>query len=171
VFHVVGYCPSFYRPRRRQFTSVPHCFIYVWRYDLQRRGVDGRPGESRFRRDVMVCPVSVQERLRGWRRRSCPFGGCPRADSRVSVTRGRTRHNSGRGDVPSPRASTVLGMAMQWLGWPNKADGDGGDAPDITAWPRASVEQASVPLRGFRCPLSRVRRSGRTGVGGTVPRS
>jgi hypothetical protein len=27
-------CPSFYRPRRRQFTGVPHCFIYVWRHDV-----------------------------------------------------------------------------------------------------------------------------------------
>jgi hypothetical protein len=25
----LGYCPSFYRPRRRQFTSVPHYSIYV----------------------------------------------------------------------------------------------------------------------------------------------
>jgi hypothetical protein len=25
-------CPSFYRPRRRQFTGAPHYFIYVWRY-------------------------------------------------------------------------------------------------------------------------------------------
>jgi hypothetical protein len=24
-----GDCPSFYRLRRRQFTGVPHCFIYV----------------------------------------------------------------------------------------------------------------------------------------------
>jgi hypothetical protein len=25
----LGDCPSFYRPRRQQFTSVPHYFIYV----------------------------------------------------------------------------------------------------------------------------------------------
>jgi hypothetical protein len=25
----LGDCPSFYRPRRRQFTSVSHCFVYV----------------------------------------------------------------------------------------------------------------------------------------------
>jgi hypothetical protein len=150
---------------------VPYCFIYVWRYGVQHRGVDGRPGESRFWRDVMVYPVSVQERLRGWRRRGCPFGGRPRADSRVSLTGGRTRHSSGRGNVPSPRASTASRMTMQWLGWLHRADGDGGDAPDVTAWPRASTEHASVPLRGFRRPLLRVRRSGRTRVGGTVPRS
>jgi hypothetical protein len=80
-------------------------------------------------------------------------------------------HSSGCGDVLSPRVSTAPGMALQWLGWPHRADGDGGVAPDVTAWPRAGAEQASVPLRGFRRPLSRVWRSGRTGVGGTVPRS
>jgi hypothetical protein len=51
--------PSFYRPRRRQFTRIPHYFIYVWRYGVQCRGVDGRPGESCFQRDVMACSVSV----------------------------------------------------------------------------------------------------------------
>jgi hypothetical protein len=166
-----GDCPSFYRTRRRQFTSVPHCFIYVWRYGVQCRGVDDRPGESRFWWDVMACPVSVQERLRGWRCRGCPFSGRPRADSRVPLTRGCTGHNSGCGDFLSPRVSTASGMALQWLGWPHRADGDGGDAADVTAWPRASAEQASIHLRGFHRPLSRVRHSGRTGVGGTVPRS
>jgi hypothetical protein len=40
--------PSFYRPRRRQFTGVPHCFIYVWRHSVQCCGVDSCPGESCF---------------------------------------------------------------------------------------------------------------------------
>jgi hypothetical protein len=31
-----------------QFTIMPHSFSYVWRYGAQRRGVDGRPGESCF---------------------------------------------------------------------------------------------------------------------------
>jgi hypothetical protein len=44
-----GDCPSFYRPRRRQFTGVPHCSSYVWRYGAQYNRVDGRPGESGFR--------------------------------------------------------------------------------------------------------------------------
>jgi hypothetical protein len=56
------------------------------------------------------------------------------------------RHNSWRGGVPSPHDPTALGMAMQCPGWSHRADGDGGDAPDVTAWPRASVEEASVPL-------------------------
>jgi hypothetical protein len=165
-----GACPSFYRPRRGQFTGVPHCFVYVWRHGVQCRGVDGRPGESCFWRDIMAWPVSVEERLRGWRCRRCSFGGRPHANSRVPLTRGRTGHSSGRGDVLLPRVSTASGMALQWLGWQHRADGDGGDAPDVTAWPRASTEQVSVPLRGFGRPISRVRRVSRTRVGGTVSR-
>jgi hypothetical protein len=150
---------------------MPHCFIYVWRYGVQCRGVDGRLGESCFWRDIMACPVSVQERLRGWRCRSLPFGVRPRADSRVSLTRARTGHNSGCSDVLSPRVPTASGMALQWLGWPHRADGDGGGVPDVTAWPCASAEQAFVPLQGFRRLLSRVQRPGRMEVGGTVLRS
>jgi hypothetical protein len=50
--------------------------------------IDGRPGESRFWRDVMACSISVQERLRGWRCRGRLFSVRPRADSRVLLTRG-----------------------------------------------------------------------------------
>jgi hypothetical protein len=112
-----GDCPSFYRPRRGQFTGVPHCFIYMWGHGIQCRGVEGRPGESCFWRDVMACPVSVQEQLRGWRCRGRSFGGRPHANSRVPLTGGRTRHNSECGDVPSPRTSTASGVAMQCPGW------------------------------------------------------
>jgi hypothetical protein len=89
-----------------------HCSIYVWWHGVQCSGVDGRPGESCFRRDVMARPVSVQERLRGWWRRGRPFGGRPRAGSRVPLTGGCTGHNSGRGDVLLPRASTTSGMEL-----------------------------------------------------------
>jgi hypothetical protein len=150
---------------------VPHCSSYVWWYGAQCRGVDGLPSESCFWRDVMARPVSIQERLRGWRCRGRPFGVRPRADSRVPLTRGRTGHSSGHGDVLSPRVPTASGMALQWLGWPHRADGDGGGVPDVTAWPRASAEQASVPLRGFRRLLSRARCPDHTGMGGIVPRS
>jgi hypothetical protein len=122
----LGDCPSFYRPRRRQFTIVPHCFIYVWMYGVQCHGVDGRPGESCFWRDVMAHPVSVQERLRGWPCGGCPFDVRPRADSRVPLSRGRTGHSSGCGDVLSLRGPTASGMALQWLGWPHRAGGDRG---------------------------------------------
>jgi hypothetical protein len=79
----------------------------------------------------MACSVSVQERLRGWRCRGRSFGGCPHADSRVPLTGGRTRHNSGRGDVPSPRASIASGMAMQCPGWCHDG-GDGRTGPTAT---------------------------------------
>jgi hypothetical protein len=171
----LGDCPSFYRQRRRQFTGVPHCFMYVWRYDVQCRGVDGRPGESRFWRDVMACPVPVQERHRGWRCRGLSFGGRLHADSRVPLTGGRRAHSSWRGCVLSPRTSTAPGMAMQCLGWCR----DGGDdrtgpmAMEVTGpaglMSRRSPGQAwnwrPSPLRGFRRPLSRVRRVSRTRVG------
>jgi hypothetical protein len=119
---------------------VPHCIIYVWRHGAQCRGVDGRPSESCFWRDIMACPVSIQEQLRGWRCRGRPFGGRPCADSRVPLTGGPTRHISGRGGVPSPHAPTESGMTMQCPEWSHRADGDGRDAPDVTAWPRASTE-------------------------------
>jgi hypothetical protein len=175
-----GDCPSFYRPRRRQFTGVPHCFIYVWRHGVHCRGVNGRPGESRFWRDVMACPVSIQEWLREWWCRGRSFGGRPHADSRVPLRGGRTRHSSGRGDVPSPRASIASGMAMQCPGW-CRDGGDGRTGPTATEvtgpaglTSRRSPGQAwnrrPSPLRGFRRPISRARRISRTRVGGTVSR-
>jgi hypothetical protein len=72
----------------------------------------------------MACPVSVQERLRGWQRRSRPFSRHPCADSRVQLTGGCTGHSSGRGGVLSPRASTTSGMALQCPGW-RRNGGDG----------------------------------------------
>jgi hypothetical protein len=149
---------------------VPHCFSYVW-YGAQYNGVDSHPGKSRFWRDVMVCPVSVQERLRGWRCRGRPFGVRPHADSRVPLTRGRTGHSGGCGDVLSPRFPTESGMALQWLGWPHTADGDGGGVPDVTTWPRASAEQAFVPPSRVPPSSFEGRRPGRMGAGDTVPRS
>jgi hypothetical protein len=83
----LGDCPSFYRPRREQFTSMPHCSSYVWRHGVQCHGVGGRPGESRFWHGVMACPVRLQERLRGGWCRGCSFEGRPREDSRVSHCR------------------------------------------------------------------------------------
>jgi hypothetical protein len=41
----------------------------------------------------------------------------------------------------------VPGMAPWWRGWPHRADGDGGDAPDVMAWPRASAEPRPSPSR------------------------
>jgi hypothetical protein len=85
-------------------------------------------------------PCVHPRQLRGWRCRGRPFGGRPCADSRVPLTGGPTRHISGRGGVPSPHAPTASGMTMQCPEWSHRADGDGRDAPDVTAWPRASTE-------------------------------
>jgi hypothetical protein len=51
--------PPFYRPRRKQFTGVPHCSSYVQWHGEQYDGVDDRPGESGFWRSVMACPVGT----------------------------------------------------------------------------------------------------------------
>jgi hypothetical protein len=113
----LGDCLSFYRPRRKQFTSVPHYSDYVWRHDVQCHGVDDCLGESCSCWGVVASPVPVQERLRGWWRGGCSSGRCPRADSRVPSTGGRTRHSSGRGDVLSPCALIASGMVLQCPEW------------------------------------------------------
>jgi hypothetical protein len=125
---------------------VPHCSSYVWWRVVQCRGVDGRPGESCFRRDVMACPVSVQERLRGWRRRGRPFGGRLRAGSRVPLTGGRTGHSSERGDVLSPRTSTASGMALQCPGW-RRDGGDGRTGLVVTEGTRPTSRRGPVRAR------------------------
>jgi hypothetical protein len=91
---------------------------------------------------VVACPVSIQERLRGWRCRSRLFGCRPYIGSRVRLTGGRWAHNSRRGGVLSPHPPTLLVMVMpcpRWRwgrrGWPHRADGDGSDRsrrPDVT---------------------------------------
>jgi hypothetical protein len=84
---------------------------------VQCHGVDDRPGESCSCWGVVASPVPVQERLRGWWCKGCSSGRRPRADSRVPLTGSRTRHNSGRGDVPSPCAFTASEMALQCPEW------------------------------------------------------
>jgi hypothetical protein len=100
----------------------------------------------------MACPVYVQERLRGLRRRSLPFGRRPRVDSRGQLTRGRTEHSSRRGDVLSPRASTASRMALQCPGW-RRGGGDGRTGLMVTEGTRPTsrhgpvrAERAFVPL-------------------------
>jgi hypothetical protein len=60
----------------------------------------------------MAYPVSLKERLRGWQRRSLPFGRRPWADSRVQLMGGHAGHSSGRGGVLSPRTPTASGTAL-----------------------------------------------------------
>jgi hypothetical protein len=76
----------------------------------------------------MAYPVSLQERLRGWWRRSLPFGRRPRADSRVQLTGGHARHSGGCGGVLLPRTPTTSGTALQCLGW-RRDGGDGCTGP------------------------------------------
>jgi hypothetical protein len=71
----------------------------------------------------MACPVSVKERLRGWRLRTFPCGSRPYADLRVQLTGGCRAHSSRRGGVLSPCNPTASGMALQCPGWRH----DGGD--------------------------------------------
>jgi hypothetical protein len=121
----------------------------------------------------MACPVSVQERLRGWRCRDRLFGRRPYMDSRVWLTGGHGAHSSRCGGVLSPRAPTVLGMVMQcrgWCwgrrGWSHRTDGDGGDRsrrPDVTVLSlcghdvvvRLPFEGSGVLFRG--CGASAIR--------------
>jgi hypothetical protein len=55
----------------------------------------------------MACPASVQERLRGWRRRGFSFGHRLGAGSRVWLTGDRGAHSSRRGGVSSLRTATA----------------------------------------------------------------
>jgi hypothetical protein len=149
-------------------------FPYVWRYGEQCCGADGRPGESRSCWGVVVRPVLVQERLRGWRcsgwltgRRSGLIRGCrwrgPVRGTVVAV-----------GDVLSPRVPTasgcrhsaqrgaaVAGMVAQ--GWQRRG------WPIPPAWCHGvTLRQHRKDIRGCRRPPSRARRVVRTGVGGTI---
>jgi hypothetical protein len=142
---------------------------------------DSRPGESRFWRSVMACPVLVQEWLQGWRCGSFPFGRRTYADSRVQLTGGRKGHNSRCGGVLSPRAPTTSGMALQCPGW-RRDGGDGRTGSMVTeetcltcttsrSGPRRARNRCLSPFVGFRRPPSRVRCVSRTKVGGTVSQS
>jgi hypothetical protein len=120
----------------------------------------------------MACPVSVQERLRGWRCKSFPFGRHACVISRVGLTEGRWLHSSGRGGVLSPRTPTALGMALQCPGC-RYIGGDGCTGPmvteetrltGLTSWccpgrarnKRPSLfEGSAVPLRGCSVPAVR----------------
>jgi hypothetical protein len=126
----------------------------------------------------VACPVSVQERLRGWRCGSFPFGRRPYASSRAQLTGSRRPHISWRGGVLSPRTPNASGMALQCLGW-RRGSGDGRTGPMVTeetrligptSWhhPGRARDGHTYPFRALHRPLSRVRCASRTRVGGTV---
>jgi hypothetical protein len=120
----------------------------------------------------VACPVSVQERLGGWRYRGRSFGGRPRADSGVPLTGGCRAHNNWRGCVLSSHTPTTSGMVVQCPGW-CRYGGDGRTGPTVMevtgpagltsrrspgqAWNRwpPPFEGSTVPFRG--CGVSAVR--------------
>jgi hypothetical protein len=112
----LGDCPSFYRPRRGQFTGMPH-------YSPTCEGMACSAAElTTVRRillllGVMAGPVPVQERLRGWWRKGCSAGRRLRANSRVPLSGDRTRHSGRCGDVLSPCALTASGMSLKCPEW------------------------------------------------------
>jgi hypothetical protein len=153
-------------------------FPYVWKHGEKCHGADGRPGESRSGRGVVVRHVLVQERFRWWRRSGWSSKRSPWADSRVPSTGGAVRGTVAVVTTSCPRALqqhrdviTVPGVVRQWRGWPHRVDSDGKDRsrrPDVTAWPCIVTEKA---FEGAAVPPSRARCVSRTGVGGTVSRS
>jgi hypothetical protein len=49
----------------------------------------------------------------------------------------------------------VLGVVLQWRGWPQRADSDGEDCsrrPDVTVRSCVVIEKAFAPIRGFYRP-------------------
>jgi hypothetical protein len=123
-------------------------------------------------RSVMACPLSVQEWLRGWRRRSFPFGRRPYADSRVQLMGGRKGHSSRRGGVLSPRTPTTSGMALQCPGW-RRDGGDGCTGSMVTEETHLTgptSRRGPGRARNRRVPLSRVPPSSFEGGGASVVR-
>jgi hypothetical protein len=59
-------------------------------------------------------------------------------------------HSNSVGDVVA-----VPGVALQWRGWPHRADSDGEDRshrPDITVRSCVVIEKVFAPIRGFCRP-------------------
>jgi hypothetical protein len=166
-----------YRPRREQFTCVPHYFptrggMASSAMELTAVLANRAPAEaswrvlcsyrSGFEGDGVVVgrPATAAGRFEG-----VVNGGPVRGTVAVVATscpRALQQHR----DVV-----TVLGVARQWRGWPHRVDSDGEDRsrrPNVTTWPCVVTEKA---FEGAAGPPSRARRVRRMGVGGTAPRS
>jgi hypothetical protein len=145
----LGDCPSFYRPRREQFTCVPHYFPTCggvansateltavlanpapvgasWRVLCSyRSGFEGG--------GVVVGRPAAAGRFEGCRGpvRRVPSTGHPYAAQWRSWRRPVPVHSNCSADVV-----TVPGVALQWRGWPRRVDSNGEDRsrrPDVTA--------------------------------------
>jgi hypothetical protein len=158
----LGDCPSFYRPRREQFTCVLHYFPTCggmassamelttvlanpalveapWRVLCSyRSGFEGR-------RAAVGRPAAVVGRFEG------AVDGGPVRGAVAVVTTSCPRVLQQRRDVV-----TVPGVVQQWWGWPHRVDSDGDDRsrrPDVTTWPCVSTKNTfegyAGPLRGL----------------------
>jgi hypothetical protein len=173
----LGDCPSFYRPRREQFTCVPHYFPTCGSMassvmELTAVLANPAPAEASWR---VLC--SYRSGYEG--------GGVVVGRPAVAADRFEGAVNGGpvRGTVAvvatsCPHAlqqhrdvAIVPGVVRQWRVWPHRVDSDGDDRshrPDVTAWPCIVTKKA---FEGAVGPPSRARRISRTGVGATVSRS
>jgi hypothetical protein len=138
----LGDCPSFYRPRREQFTCVPHYFptcgdVASSATELTAVLVNPAPVGASWR---VMCsyrssfegggvvvgrPAAVRGPIRECRQREGPY-----AAQWLSWRCLAPVHSNNIGDVV-----TVPGVALQWQGCPHRVDNDGEDhshRPDIT---------------------------------------
>jgi hypothetical protein len=172
----LGGCPSFYRPRREQFTCVSHYFPMC-----------GGMASSATKLTTVLAnppPAGVSWCILCSYRSGFEGGGvvvgCLSAVGRFegAVDGGPVRGTMAVMATSCPHALqqyrdvvTVPGVVRQWRGWPQRVDSDGDDRsrrPDVMAWPCVIIEKA---FEGAADPPSRARRVSRTGVGGIVSRS
>jgi hypothetical protein len=173
----LGDCPSFYRPRKEQFTCVLHYFPTCG-------GVASSATELTA---ILANPAQAEASWRVLCSYRSGFEGGGVVVGRPAAAVGGFEGVANEGPVPGtvavvatsrPRALqqhrdvvTVPGVVQQWRGWPHRVDSDGKDRssrPDVTTWPCIVTEKA---FEGAAGPPSRARHVSRTGVGGTVSRS
>jgi hypothetical protein len=172
----LGDSPSFYRPRREQFTCVPHYFPMCG-------------GVASSATELMAVLANPAPLRASWRvlcsyRSGFEGGGVVvgRPAAAASRFEGAVNGAPVRGTVAvmatsCPRALqqhrdvvTGPGVARHWRGWPHRVDSDGKDRthrPDVTTWPCVITEKV---IEGTADPPSRARRVSRTGVGDAVSR-
>jgi hypothetical protein len=129
----LGDCPSFYRPRREQFTGVPH-------YSPTCGGMASSVAELTTVL-VNLAPVGASWRVLCPHKSDIEGSGVEagRPDAARRPVRGCRRRGSVRGTGlawrrPVPVRSNnigdfvvVPGVALQWWGWPHRVDSDGED--------------------------------------------
>jgi hypothetical protein len=140
----LGDCPSFYRPRREQFTCMPHYFptcgsMASSAAELTAVLANPAPVEASWRvlcsyrsgfeggGVVVGCLAAVVGRFEG-----AVNGGS--VCGTVAVVATFCPH------APQQRRDVVIvpDVVRQWRGWPHRVDSDGDDRsrrPDVTVWP------------------------------------